>query len=162
MQWGETGEQPEDGHYLREIAGFLAERHRVQRPAVLWPQSEPPGLRGDFDAHLSLLGRELAILLEQVVAAGPPCHGPSVTASSTASTAGATDLETVVETDTSTLLLQGAGAVGIALRLPHGHVQDRRIRLRTGELLYLPPGARCTVTGTADARYGMLSVPSQR
>ncbi|WP_031065687.1 hypothetical protein [Streptomyces sp. NRRL WC-3742] len=159
MQWGEAGEQPGDGHYLREIAGFLAERRRVQRPAVLWPQSEPPGLRGDFDAHLSLLRRELAVLLEQVVAAGPPGPGTATTTGEGTAGKGTTGERSTGE---GTLLLQGAGAVGIALRLPHRPGQDRRIRLRTGELLYLPPDAQYTVTGTADARYGVLSVPSQR
>ncbi|MET8626326.1 hypothetical protein ABZW30_21655 [Kitasatospora sp. NPDC004669] len=149
MQWGEAREQPGDDHYLREIAGFLADRRRVLQPAVLWPQDEPPSLRGGFDTHMSLLTAELAIRLDR------PVHLAQLVAAGT-------DVGAAAETDSAALIVQGAGAVGVTVSLPCRPMRRQQIRLRTGELLYLPPGTRYTATGTADARYGVLSIPSPR
>ncbi|MFJ9691517.1 hypothetical protein [Kitasatospora sp. NPDC101183] len=154
MQWGEAREQPGEENHLREIAGFLAERRRVLRPAVLWPQAEPRGLRAGFDGYLAFLRAELAVLLEQpvhlaqLVPAGPPASPPPSPSPSPGCPA----------TEAAALIVQGAGAVGVAASFPRRTVRDQHIRLRAGELLYLPPGARYTLTGTDGARYGVLSI----
>jgi hypothetical protein len=150
MQWGRTSRAPDAAQYLREIELFLTAR-QDRRPAVLWPQYEPPGLDGPgFDDHIDRLADELTVRLGRTTV---PVH--PVTA------ADGTTLRSP-EAGAEALLVQGPGAVGVTVSsagTPPGEpAWCQQIRLRTGEVLYLPVDAAYTVTGEAGTRYGLLSI----
>jgi hypothetical protein len=149
MHWGQDGEQPNAELFVREVTAFLRAQ-RDGRPAVLWPQYDHPAVESpEFDGQLTSLAADLAACLGRPVQAhpagppGPPSDGPRTTVA-------------------EGLLMQGLGASGVTVTSPAGPggttPRRQRIRLRAGEMLYVPCGTTYTVDRQADSQYGVLTV----
>jgi hypothetical protein len=142
-------EQPNAELFLQELTVFLR-AHRDGRPALLWPQYEHPAVESpDFDRELISLAVDLAARLSRRVQAhtagapGSPSDGPRTTGA-------------------DGLLMQGSGASSVTVTPPAGAGGAapcrQRIRLRAGEMLYLPRGTTYAVDRQADSQYGVLTV----